>query len=337
MASTEQHASLRGRVLPYRPELDGLRALSLLMVMSAHLGTASFEFGFLGVDVFFVLSGYLITELLIRSPRNLRTFYRRRFARLAPALFVMVAFVVALSFVGVWSFPWWVPFVALGYGMNFVGFFMNDGIADPLTPTWSLAAEEQFYLLWPLLLLTLVPRIGRRRLAMGLVLLVASIFVIQFFTWDLVSESTLRHGPFFRPVGLLLGSAVSLYGTFRTFSSSPKWAWMLYGGTVALACIGLTGSNGMFVSAATALALIALNQQEPLTRTFIRILSLAPLAALGRRSYSLYLWNLPMMMLSTHVLGNGAIGIAAGILATFSFGFASFRFVELPMLRRFAT
>lgn len=336
MSPSNGQKEFRGRILTYRPELDGLRALSLLLVFTAHLGAASFDFGFLGVDVFFVLSGFLITELLLRAKKDLRSFYLRRFTRLFPALFVMVLITSLLSFTGAWVFPWWVPLVALGYGMNLVGFFTSDTIADPLTPTWSLAVEEQFYLIWPLVLFAIVPRIGRRNLAAVLVLVVAVTFVVQFYTWDLFSESALRHGPLFRPVGLLLGCAVALYGPIGARSRTFRGVGLLMG-TLVTASLGLVGSNGMFVSLATTFLLLALNMADNSTKWVIKALSWSPLAALGRRSYSLYLWNLPMMMLSFHFLGENVLGIVVGLIATVGVGFTSFRFVEVPVLTYVST
>lgn len=337
MTEESLRAALRGRVLAYRPELDGLRALSLLLVITAHLGPSSFRFGFLGVDVFFVLSGFLITELLLRSHDvSLRAFYRRRFARLLPALVVVVTVVVAVSFTGIWSFPWWVPLVAVGYAMNLVGFFTSDTVADPLTPTWSLAAEEQYYLVWPVVLGLLTRRIGRRRLAHMLMAGVFVTFVAQFLLWDFVSETTLRHGPFFRPVGLLLGSAVALYGPPSGRAVRLARSWLIVPAVAALVALGARGSNGMFISLATAAVLVAFTAPDPVTARVVRALSWAPLTAIGRRSYSLYLWNLPSMMFAAHFLGSGAAGVVVGVVATFVIGFLSFRLVEIPMLRRFA-
>lgn len=337
MTEESLRAALRGRVLAYRPELDGLRALSLLLVITAHLGPSSFRFGFLGVDAFFVLSGFLITELLLRTRDvGLRAFYRRRFARLLPALVVMVAAVAAISFTGIWSFPWWVPLVAVGYAMNLVGFFTSDTVAEPLTPTWSLAAEEQYYLLWPAVLGLLTRRMSRRRIAHLLMVWVSATFVVQFLVWDLVSESTLRHGPFFRPVGLLLGSAVALYGPPSGRAVRLARSWLIVPVVAALVALGARGSNGMFISLATAVVLVAFTAPDPATVRIMRALSWAPLTAIGRRSYSLYLWNLPSMLFTAHFLGTGATGVVVGVTATFALGFLSFRLVEIPMLRRFA-
>lgn len=335
MSSTEMHAGLRGRVLSYRPELDGLRALSLLVVLTGHLGTSSFRYGFLGVDVFFVLSGFLITELLCRSTTGLGTFYRRRFARLAPALIVMVVLVTAVGALGLWSLPWWAPVLALCYLMNFVGFFTSDKIADPLTPTWSLAAEEQYYLFWPLVMTRMIKQVGKRRTAHALMATTALIIVAQYALWESVSLTTLRHGPFFRPAGLLIGSAVALYGPLTRRGDEQPRTWILLPLAALVTLVGVIDSNGIFVSLATALVLVALNTPDAPTALVVRGLSNRVLTAIGRRSYSLYLWNLPSMFLATRMLGVGLPAVLTGLLLTFAIGSLSFRFVEIPMLKKF--
>jgi peptidoglycan/LPS O-acetylase OafA/YrhL len=334
MSRISEQSTLRGRVLQYRPELDGLRAVSLLFVLSAHLGEMSFRFGFLGVDVFFVLSGFLITELLLRSKdKGLGSFYKRRFARLAPALLVMVGVVTLLGVVGVWSIPWWASVLSLTYTMNMVGFFTDSSLTDPLTPTWSLAAEEQYYLVWPLLLAVVLRRFSRRGLANILVLLFGVLFIVQFFVWDKLPEEVLRHGPVFRPAGLLLGGAVALYGADILPKIRPYF-FLIAG--LALIPIAMRGSNGMFIALTSAMVLLAVNKPDRVTGILIRALSVKPLTAIGRRSYSLYLWNLPSMMLVANVLGSDLLGVIGGLVLTFVVGFASFHFVEIPFLRWYA-
>ena len=161
-------------------------------------------------------------------------------------------------------------------------------------------------------------------------------FVLQFFLWDDVTETVLRHGPLFRPTGLVIGSAVSLYGPLVRRSGSRVPIWSLLPGAVGLIAVGVRGSNGMFVSLATALVLVAFNTPDRVTGGVVRLMSWSPLTALGRRSYSLYLWNLPSMLFVAHFLGTGIAGIGVGLVLTFVIGFASFHLVEIPMLRRFA-
>lgn len=329
----ESDSLIRGRVLPYRGELDGIRAISLLFVITAHLGNYSFRYGFLGVDAFFVLSGYLITEILLRTQdKKLKIFYRRRFARLAPALFLMVGVVALIAASSWWSMPWWVPILAVTYTMNLTGFFTNSIHTDPLTPTWSLASEEQYYLLWPIILLYLVKKMSQKSIAKILLLLFALVFLLQFILYDNISSDLLRHGPIFRPAGLLLGGAIALYRPQILSKVKPIFLVII---SLALIPLALRGSNAMIISISTAIMLIAINNPDHLTKYVNKTLSLRPLIYIGKRSYSLYLWNLPCIFLTTQILGENILGYAFGVILTFLLGFTSFRFVELPFLKRF--
>ena len=331
----DHSTGLRGRVLTYRPELDGLRALSIFLVISAHLAWHPFRFGSLGVDVFFVLSGYLITQVLLRTTPTrsaFSAFYRRRFARLAPGLLLMVLLVSVLSATGLWSFPLWAPFAAVFYFMNLVGFFVPaDEVAEPLNPTWSLASEEQFYLLWPLLMFSVLKRYSRTTLAHLCVATVAVVYVLQFFLSSEVSDSLRFHGPFFRPAGLLMGCAVALYQPV-----SRRVGLLMFLPLLASLALALRSTNGLFVSAATAALLVILDSGTPLVTPIKKALSIAPLPALGRRSYSLYLYNLPVLMLVNHFLGLSLLSNAVGLTLVLAIASASYRFVELPALRRFS-
>src|SRR3954454_3781005 len=174
------------RVQGRLPALDGLRALAVLAVLAAHAGIPGVSGGFLGVDVFFVLSGYLITSLLLdedarRGRLELLAFWARRARRLLPAALAMITAVVAArplfppdSVVGLrgdatsaalWSSNW-------RWGLQGTDYFAAGGGGSPLQHTWSLAVEEQFYLLWPCVLLAILSSAGgrgdRRRRVVGL-------------------------------------------------------------------------------------------------------------------------------------------------------------------------
>jgi peptidoglycan/LPS O-acetylase OafA/YrhL len=291
------------------------------------------KFGFLGVDVFFVLSGYLITQILLRSVAekgNLRKFYQRRLARLAPGLFAMVLVIWILSFTGVWSLaPWAVP-VALFYVMNLACLFVpSDEIATPLTPSWSLASEEQFYLVWPIALFSALKRFSQRTIANGCLILSALIFVAQHAPGLHFSSSVMLHGPFFRPAGLLMGSAVALYKPAKT-ATVP----ILLGLAGALFGIAVISANGLYVSAGTALVLLVLGTPTRMSSLIGKALSLAPLAAVGRRSYSIYLWNLPVILLIAHFLPASLLADLLALLMVFAVSEISYRVIEIPSLRK---
>jgi peptidoglycan/LPS O-acetylase OafA/YrhL len=330
--SNPTSGDLRGRILLYRPEIDGLRAIAIIMVIFGHLTWKPFQYGPLGVDVFFVISGFLITQILLKTKftkSNIFAFYRRRFARLAPALFVMVVFVSILSFFGVLQIPYWAPFVALTYTMNLLGLFIeSDNVASPLNPTWSLASEEQFYLIWPIVLFTLLTIFSKRLISYLCISLFSIIYLLQFFLSDNFNESFRLHGPIFRPAGLLLGCALALYGVTAT-----KKGWLFFPLSIFTFLLGVRSSNGMFISASTTFLLLGLFSSARFSRFFCSILSSCGLPFIGRLSYSLYLWNLPIILCISKVIGVSLLSNVLSLLLTFVISFLSYRFIEIPFVR----
>lgn len=169
--------------MDYRPEIDGLRALAVVPVVLFHAGFSAFSGGFVGVDVFFVISGFLITSIILADQSagtfTVRGFYERRARRILPALFVVLA--VTLLAAWVWMNPLeqrnlarslqrTLLFVSNYHFARETGYFAPDADQWPLLHTWSLAVEEQYYLLFPLLMLVLL-RAGRRWLLVALVML----------------------------------------------------------------------------------------------------------------------------------------------------------------------
>jgi peptidoglycan/LPS O-acetylase OafA/YrhL len=278
------------RPLTYRPELDGIRGLAILLVLVSH-ATPFHAAGWAGVAVFFVLSGYLITGVLQRDPRIGR-FYLRRVARLAPALVVTLAFVWAflprngIDAVILYAANW--PIIA-GYDMA------------ALWHTWSLAIEEQFYLVWPFALPLLVkwPR--------ALVGLAAAIVLLRFalpLEWA-------YYATFARLDGLLLGAALAL------LPLRPRASWP---GLALLAACSLASPYTFpaLSLAGMTLAGVLLVASPPKV--------LVALASVGRVSYSLYLYHLPL----TFVFG------PVGVLVAIPVAYLSTRFLEDPIRRRVA-
>ena len=295
----------------YRPELDGLRAVAILFVIVDHWLVGTFgwvgmadAFGRVGVTLFFVLSGFLITSLL-REEReeagriNLRAFYGRRVARLGPAFLLMTAFVIAVGLLGAWASSqaiWgdWragVVWSLLYVGNWAIGFGVHLG---PMGHTWSLAVEEQFYLLWPLVLWLGFD--GRR--AAGAVAVVGLLALVML-QHDFTSTSTISNA-----FPLALGCLLAL----------TEWrlpTWTAPAAAIAIAIALATGS--IAVASLAGVILIA-------SRTTV----LARLAPLGRRAYSLYLWDSPFSLL---------LAPTATIIATFVAAEISYRLVERPFLR----
>ena len=349
--------------LGYRPSLDGLRGVSILAVMSYHLGLI--RGGFLGVDIFFVLSGFLITTLLtdewIRSGSiSFRKFYMRRALRLLPALVVLA---ITCDFATViFARLYWPPeaFVPVVFGMAYASlvalFYVTNWVMISgqtlwiLGHTWSLSIEEQFYVLWPLCLLALLKWIRHRGL------------ILSFLTLGIAASLILRialvraHAPVTRVfVGLdtrfdelLIGCMVGVLCSWGLLATSRRSQLLLAAGAVAgaaiLAILLWKASSkepamlqgGLTVAAGSAGLLIADIVARP-AGWLAQALGRQPLVGIGRISYGLYLWHFPI------VYGCGALIVdgsrpdlpraALAIGLTFVAAIASFRWVERPMLR----
>lgn len=199
--------------ITYRPELDGVRAVAIAFVLANHLlgGWIGWEragsLGFVGVAIFFALSGYLITGLLLTERRRtgtigLRSFYLRRVARLAPALLAMVGFVVVTGILGAQDPGWQTGLVgALTYSSNWIK--ATGAELGALTHTWTLAVEEQFYLLWPLVLFARPQWAGR--VAVGTI--AAGVIVFALLPWSVAGFTTPVNA-----IALMIGALFAMQG-----------------------------------------------------------------------------------------------------------------------------
>lgn len=338
------------------PALDGLRAVAVLGVMGYHAGLAPLGGGFLGVDVFFVLSGFLITTLLAAEHRRsgrirLLAFWARRTLRLLPALVVMCALLKAW----VWHLPW--PALAgpvdreiaatLLYVANWAEI---AGLVRPLGffgHAWSLAIEEQFYIAWPLLLGAMLARWLRTTTIAVVAAAAAGSGLLRAWMWT-GPEASMRvfHGSDTRAEALLLGCVTALVleaGLLPRDPSSTRFLRAAAGVSslllaVAFACAS-PDSAWMFrggfsvVALATAVLLVELvtTEQGPLARA----LASRPLVATGRISYGLYLWHWPVfLLLAPAFTGLGpAATVAARFAASFLAASASWLLVERHFLR----
>ncbi len=295
--------------IAYRPDLDGLRAIAIGLVMFGHLGWPIRSNADIGVTAFFVLSGYLITSILVRDRERtgrvrLGTFYRRRIMRLGPALLGVLAFTMALGLAGRLPGGWELGIASsLLYVSNWV---QAGGVAiHPLGHTWSLAIEEQFYLVWPLVLI-----LAWRRALWVALAVIAIAFVARFATSGYVEYfSTIT-----RVDAILVGCVVAF--------AQPKWpTWVAGIGVVALLLTTVVFAPSQqdvaIPVAIVATTLVIGGRFEPLGR----------LAPGGLRAYSLYLWNTPMTLLF------GAGAFVAPVM-TIAFGELSYRLLERPVLRR---
>ena len=342
--------------LSYRPELDGLRGISILLVLGLHFTPNLIPGGFLGVDIFFVLSGFLITSLLLQewSQRNsisLKDFYIRRILRLGPglAVYLLLLGTYALVFLKKENAKeiYFGILLTLSYVSNWVIALKPDFPTGILAITWSLAVEEQFYLVWPLILsLLLTLRLNRSWIILALVLGIVSVGINRALLWEAgASVRRLYYATDTHADGLLMGCLV---GCLVCWDLMPKSRWLeVFVKSVALvfafliAFLVLTRKHDhplfyvggfSFVAlgfAATILALVAWPAAPAAT-----VLRFKPLAWLGRISYGLYLWHWPVR---GFVFGKSAQPstkqIVAAIVLSLVITSLSYYVIELPFLR----
>jgi peptidoglycan/LPS O-acetylase OafA/YrhL len=295
------------------------------MVVIYHVGLVKGSLGAAGVTVFFALSGYLITQLLLEerdgSGRiSLQAFYSRRLRRLLPALWVMVAVVTLIGLLTVHAHTLAEALFALTYLGNLPSVAGNVG--QPLSHTWSLAIEEQFYLIWPLVMI--VTRTRRRALVVATV----GIFAVALHRLTAVAPNAeLAFASDMQADALLIGAALALT-CWR-----DRYGVMASIGIVAFLLLGVTDANlriaPLVVGAATAVAIAGALESS----IFARALAWRPLVVLGKRSYSLYLWHLPILFYSG-TLGTPSIVLTpAALLVSLAFTEASYRWIETPLRR----
>ena len=342
----------------YHPGLDGVRAVAILLVLGQHAPTRPLIDGFVGVTVFFCLSGYLITTLLLRELQtgtiDVRAFYRRRVWRLCPALVTVVAATVVVLLIGRRAFP--VPthlsvgqiFAPAGAAVayttslfDWTGHFFAT--QDYFNFTWSLSIEEQFYLLWALALLW-----GYRRNPRLFAALTVSLIGI---TLALNLYLGLSQEVFFDPheyVGSDTNALPILVGSLLAIVVHNDWLprTVRYLAPYALPAVALlpvlayrndTKHTSLVTVAGTGLALVLLIGVVTRPRSAVgSLLASGPMRWLGERSYSIYLWNDLARILVLSALGHTVVGDIAWIALFVVVAETSFRFVERPLRAKFA-
>ena len=344
----------------YLPGLDGLRAISVVAVVAYHLEQSWAIGGYLGVEVFFVVSGYLITLLLLDEHRvsgrvDRPAFWLRRARRLLPAVVALLVAVLTWSALVLGSEALHrfrgEGLASLLYVQNWHSiitdepYFVSSGRPSPFRHLWSLAIEEQFYLLWPLLLPAALRLHGRRRSAQLAVAGAAASVWIMTATADIAAPERAYYGTDTRAFGILLGCALAFAwrpDRFRSEVRFPARVTLLLCGLAALVVLGRqlavrsefdpwTFPWGFLVVDAAALVLIVTCTHP--ASLLGRLAGCRPLAALGRRSYSLYLWHWPVLVFTRPGVDWGLDGgpALAGRLAIIALlSELSYRFIEAP-------
>jgi len=353
------HARSRVQSAGFRPDVEGLRAIAILAVVSYHVGIPFISGGFVGVDVFFVISGFLITGLLVKEATDtghidLARFWARRARRLLPAATVVLVVTAVVS--------WWVipilDHVTVGWDIASAAFYVSnmrfafqatdylasDAAPSPVLHFWSLGVEEQFYVLWPLLLLVMLAfkrrsplALSRTAIGVALGLLGVASFALSVWLttnvepWAFFSMPT-RGWEF--AIGGLLAVAGSSLGRFV-----GRWSALLgwLGGAVLVASILIINSDmpypgfaAVFPVLGTA-AIIAAGA-VPGGAGVAGPLSAWPMRAIGRLSYSWYLWHWPFLVLAASALGPLSLWfkVALALLSLMLAG-VTFRFIENPV------
>lgn len=334
----------------YRPDIDGLRAIAVLSVLLHHLSAAALPGGFAGVDVFFVISGYLITAQVYKEACagtfSLKRFYQRRINRIAPALVTvavaaLAAGAVLLSPTDLVRLAESTVYAMLGlsnvfFWREYGNYFAGNAAEAPMLHTWSLGVEEQFYLIWPLLILLLV-KLSSRHLAGVLAILTVAAVALSEIAVGFVASASYYLLPtrFFE---LMIGGVLALVVAHKR-PEFPQYSGLcllagllLIGGSLLLLdkSSPFPGLHALWPCLGAALLIYAGNTQHPAAR----ILTNRPMVFIGLISYSLYLWHWPIIAYLHYA--NVAIGPLAGIcvvVATILLAWLSWRFVETPMRR----
>ena len=353
-----------GKKRRYITELDGIRAIAVIMVLSYHLKLALFKSGFLGVTVFFVLSGYLITGILISEVEeegtiDLKNFWLRRIRRLVPAVMSMAVVIIFVSAVvnrviftkgckdflaSVLGFNnWWQIF-------NKISYFEAAGVPSPFTHCWSLAIETQFYLIYPLILLGIYKlaksrgegRAKRGLLFAGVTLLLALISVILMIVlFDPQQDaSRVYYGTDTRAFSLLFGALLAILWEYRMVPRRLSASVNMVLGSVSFAVllvmtIAINGSSnfwyrgGQFLG--TILTVLMVYAVSGRKTWLSRFLSNPVLKWIGDRSYSIYLWHYPIILLISKGIKASWWITLIEIVLSVVLSELSYRFIETPI------
>lgn len=342
----------------YISGIDGLRAVAVLLVFAYHLKLPAVKGGLLGVTVFFVISGFLITRILMSEIENtntinLKIFWIKRIRRLLPAVLTMILALIFVSAIfnrvlftktckdllsAVFCYNnWWQIF-------NQVSYFENAGAPSPLTHFWSLAIEAQFYLVYPLLLLAVARFKNRKRISVGITFtLAAASLGLMWILFDPAKDpSRVYYGTDTRVFSLLFGSVLAMIGEraegegkipvfLRDIMGAAAFAGIIYM-TVTIdgySSFLYKGGHGLVSLLATFVIYAMINENSIINK----ILSCYPLTWIGVRSYGIYLWHYPIILLISSGKKSTWWMMFVDILLTGILSALSYYFIETPIRR----
>ena len=303
--------------IKYRADIDGLRAVAVLSVLFYHAGFKLFSGGYIGVDVFFVISGYLITTIIVREIEanefSIITFYERRIRRIYPALYTTLAFVLAVAYFLYdpinFSQTGKSSLATIGFVSNILfwtesGYFDAPSTLKPLLHTWSLAVEEQFYILYPLLL-WLIMRHARKwlRETLGALALLSFLFSLYYIKQDTSAVFYFFH---LRAWELLIGGLLAVHAVPGKVAPSLRESLAVIGFILILGSMLIythdtvfPGASALLPTLGSALIIYSGMEGESLVG---KMLSQPPFVFIGKISYSLYLWHWPMIIFGRYYL-----------------------------------
>ena len=359
----------------YRPEIDGLRALAVVSVIINHFGEGYLPGGFLGVDIFFVISGYVITGSLLSGAHSnfsgyISDFYARRILRLLPTLLVVILIgSVAICSVATWQYASMSIRTAITavFGVSniylysqAIDYWGGQATLNPFTHTWSLGVEEQFYLLYPLLIWLIFwsPKVNKTRISslyMAVLWSLALISLISYITQFKDATALMFYGSPFRFWEILSGGLLFIYSNkFKEYNifrvdaghrssmdslRRKKHYLAVFGLLMILLPLCLNDKyisvpiKTLLVVGATVL-FIATAQSN---RTIFYLFTTRPIIYIGKISYSLYLWHWPVLVYERWMGFEGNFSILVEVLITFTLSIFSYRYIECYFRHRKST
>jgi peptidoglycan/LPS O-acetylase OafA/YrhL len=344
ISPTATHKLAAAKESGFRQDIQGLRAIAVLAVVVFHINPWALGGGFIGVDMFFVISGYLITGIIWRDLSNgsfsLTDFYVRRIRRLFPALFAMASVCILLAYLV------FLPEEIIGFGKSLIAsifyvsnfffysqtdYFASDLELSPLLHTWSLSVEEQFYLFFPLLLLFL-----HRKFTTKVLIILAAIAIVSLVASQALLSSDMSLAFFSSPTRFFQFVAGSIIAIAPNYSGARgfKECLNIIGLLIIVGCLFLIdsktpfpGINALYPTIATAMIIFAGQTGGLLTS---RLLSMWPTQFFGKISYSMYLWHWPLIVFYKiqYTAAPDKIEKVGLLVGSIVLGYLSWRFIE---------